>query len=516
MKNKNYIKHCLLACMLIPMLSSCNDWLAVEMEDGMMEDQLYRDNEGYKAVLNGVYAKMNENYSTTLTMGVLDVMAQYYNVRKNSNHRFYVYANYNFSDATFEKSNGSVWTSQYDQIANLNTLLEHIDAGDSGISPLYYNVIKGEALALRGFLHFDLLRLYGPIYNESSENVICIPYQESSSKEIQPLLTAKVVMDKVIRDLKAAADLLENDPIRTKGVMAEESDDPNENSDFRFRQYRLNYYAVQVLLARAYMWVGDKTKALDIVRNLIAENEENLVFPWTPKTDVQNTETPDRLFSTEVMFALYNNKRVSLFDSYFKKTASVSSILSFKGETIASLEGKIPHFYSETNDLRRGSNFWSEEVLEQSSSLGSSTQKAICFSKYADVSTPKPYRYMIPLIRMSEVYLMAAECTDNLSEAIGYINKVRGNRNCVNLELQTSDTKESIQTYITDEFTREVIGEGQLYFYYKRLAMDEILSGSTFEEDWWSGDWIITDNISLQDYVWPLPKIEIDKRVNDN
>ena len=124
--------------------------------------------------------------------------------------------------------------------------------------------------------------------------------------------------------------------------------------------------------------------------------------------------------------------------------------------------------------------------------------------------TTKPFRYMIPMIRMSEIYLMAAECTDDLTESIGYINEIRNNRNCVDLNLQPGDTKESIQQYITNESIREVIGEGQLYFYYKRLGMEEILSGTEFSEDRW------LESINLQNYVSPLPKTETDQRVNVN
>ena len=85
------------------------------------------------------------------------------------------------------------------------------------------------------------MRIYGPIYSVDTENEICIPYQETDSKEIQPLLPAKEVMGKIIRDLNDAADLLKEDPIRTEGVMAEDSKDLNETNDFRYRQYRLNF-----------------------------------------------------------------------------------------------------------------------------------------------------------------------------------------------------------------------------------------------------------------------------------
>lgn len=494
--------------------SSCSDWLSVDMEDGIMEDKLYETNEGFFAALNGVYNKMNETYSSTLGMGVIDVMAQYYNVAQNSNHTYHVYASYDFSDDSFESTSGAVWTNLYSLIANLNSLLEHCDASDAAIKPHYYPYIKGEALALRAMFHLDLLRIYGPIYNETTASTVSIPYQESTSKEIQPLLPASEVMSKIIRDLTAASELLKDDKIRTEGVMNKESDDPNENTDFRYRQYRLNYYAVRTLLARAYLWMGNKAEAYNIAHAIITENNEAEVFPWTPKSAIQDKDIPDRIFSSEVVFGLYNTLRVKLFDSLFKSTTRISNALTFVGESKeeSAEDSKINYFYSDLNDLRRADNMWSVEKLEESDEFGAgSKMTAVCFSKYANIPTSKTYRYMIPLIRMSEIYLIAAECTDDLTEAIGYVNNIRKNRNCIDIQLKDNDTKETIQKYITDEFAREVIGEGQLYFYYKRNAMTTIMSGTEF--GWWYSG---TYNMALGNYVWPLPKVEIDKRVTSN
>lgn len=508
MKIKNIMKTLAAGCFVIMFASSCSDWLQVDMEDEIMEDKLFEDNSGFVSSLNGVYAKMNENYSSTLSMGVIDVMAQYYDVAQNSRHSFYNYANYNFNESNFENTSGTLWTTQYALIANINMLLEHCDKPGAAIKANYYPMIKGEALALRAMLHFDLLRVYGPIYNADTENEPTIPYEESTSKDIQPLLPAKEIMSKVTRDLNEAANLLKDDKIRTEGVMNSDAEDPNESVDMRYRQYRLNYYAVQALLARAYLWTGDKDKAYAIATTLINENKEKEVFPWTPKANVQASDKPDRIFSTEVIFSLYNTSRVNLFDTHFKRSAKISNSLTFKGKSINDEDGKMPYFYSDELDLRRGDNMWSEETLEEIDDLGaSSTQKALCFSKYADVAN-NSIRYMIPLIRMSEIYLIAAECAKSQTEGIGYVNELRRNRNCVDLE--EAAVGDNLQKYITDEFAREVIGEGQLYFYYKRHNMKTILSGSSFS--WWG----TTDSMDPQDYVWPLPKVETDKRVTTN
>ncbi len=495
-------------CLVVMSASSCSDWLQVDMEDAIMEDKLFEDNSGFVSSLNGVYAKMNENYSSILSMGVIDVMAQYYNVKQNSRHNYYDYANYNFNESNFESTSGSLWTTQYSLIANLNNLLEHCDKPGAAIKSNYYPMVKGEALALRAMLHFDLLRIYGPIYSAETEDQLSIPYEETTSKDIQPILPAKEVIEKVIKDLNDAAVLLKDDKIRTDGVMNSDSDDPNESSDMRYRQYRLNYYAVQALLARAYLWKGDKDEAYTIATNLISENKEKKVFPWTPKANVQSADKPDRIFSSEVMFSLYNTSRVNLYDSYFKRTARISNSLTFKGSSLNDESGKMPYFYSDELDLRRGDNMWSEETLEEQDDFGStSTQKALCLSKYADVPD-NSIRYMIPLIRMSEIYLIAAECAKSTQEALDYVNELRRNRNCVDLE--ESAFGKDMQSYITAEFAREVIGEGQLYFYYKRHSMRKILSGTSFSM------WGTTDSMTPQDYVWPLPKVETDKRVTTN
>lgn len=52
---------------------------------------------------------------------------------------------------------------QFNVIANVNDLLAFVDVDPLVFaSALDHDLIKGEALALRAFLHFDLLRLYVP------------------------------------------------------------------------------------------------------------------------------------------------------------------------------------------------------------------------------------------------------------------------------------------------------------------------------------------------------------------
>ncbi len=490
---------------------SCSNWLAVDLEDSILEDKLFETNEGYTSVLNGVYTKMNNYYGSTLSMGVIDVMAKLYNVTQN--HSYYPYFNYDFEGDTFEGTSGSLWTGMYNLIANLNVLLEKCDEADSAIYPNYLPYIKGEALALRAMLHFDLFRLYGPIYSDDTKATLTIPYQATTDKTIQPLLSAEAVMGKIIADLKAASELLKNDAVRTDGVLNSDSEDPNETADFRYRQYRLNYYAVQGLLARAYLWMGDKENAYATASAIITEVEEKKTFDGTPKASVQST-TPDLLFSTEVMFGLYNLKRVNNYNNFFKNTTSYSNALTFDGKSMEDgvMTSKVNWFFDQITDLRR-TEMWEVAKIEESSETGATTEhEALFFGKYKDVSTSGTRRYMIPLLRMSEIYLIAAETCTDVAEGLGYVNAIREHRNCVYIDAASVASKEDLQPYIDNEFYRETIGEGQIYFYYKRHAKTSILESDLSYGTW--GEYYVYVDMNLSDYVWPLPKVETDKRLN--
>lgn len=508
MRLKNIVTNIALAALCVAPMSSCSDWLEVDMEDGIMENTLFKDNEGFLVALNGIYTNLNNVYSSFLSMGAIDVMAQYYNVQQNSQHPYYVYANYNYTDDTFDQASGSLWTNMYTLIANTNLLLDHCDEEGSAISPRYYDMVKGEALALRAMMHFDMLRLYGPIYSESTASQSAVPYLETANnREMLPVLSAGEVAQKVMRDLTEASSLLQNDSIRTAGVNSSESEDINENNDFRYRQYRLNYFAVQTLLARLYLWMGNKSEAYRVAKAVIDEVEEKETFPWVTAAMATNASYPDRVFSTEVIFGLYNTSRLSLYDDLFNSDLE-GSALTFVGDISSSENSKVSAFYGEGSNMDYRRRMWetvTSEVASDEGGTGASTASSSYFLKYDDITPSSSYdidysyRYLIPLMRMSEVYLIAAECTDDLTEATEYINDIRLHRNVANVTPTATD----LQDYITREFAREVIGEGQLFFYYKRHAMTTIQSGTAANA---------TVNMALDDYVVPLPTTETDNR----
>src|SRR5699024_2951496 len=97
------------------------------------------------------------------------------------------------------------------------------------------------------------------------------------------------------------------------------------------------------------------------------------------------------------------------------------------------------------------------------------------FFKYADViNTGMSFRYLQPLVRLTELYLIAAETHPDPAAALEYLNTVRFNRGLADLPASVS-----LQDEIRKEYAKEFYGEGQLFFYYKRKAMSPIPNGSS-------------------------------------
>lgn len=144
-------------------VSSCKGWLTVDSDDRVLENKLFRTTSGFYTALNGIYVDLvNTNlYSGTLAPTTFDVMAQYYNT-ESDNHSFGSLALYQSEAKRVAVS--ETWTRAYFLIMNANLILEYCDSRRDVLSDKDYDIIKGECLALRALLHFELFRIFGPIY----------------------------------------------------------------------------------------------------------------------------------------------------------------------------------------------------------------------------------------------------------------------------------------------------------------------------------------------------------------
>jgi len=483
-------KHIILSILCFATLNSCSKWIDIKPSDRLSEDVLFQDTPGYLKALNGVYIELTHDnlYGRFMTAGHIDAMGQYY-FSSSSTNIFNDYAVFNYTTSNTKYGFDNAWRKAYELIANVNVILEKAgDRPSAKLSEPYFGIVKGEALALRAMLHFDMLRLFGPIWSESAKKIVCIPYSATSKSVVTPLLSSEQIMEKIEADLNASLDLLQTtDPIFKEGIKTAST--ANVPTNQLYRQYRLNYFAVKALLARTNLWKGDKTNALKNALSVIqtAKIDSKDIFPFVTLVNATSSDKPDRVFSTEVLFSLYTINRINTYEKVF--SANQEDWLRLSVNSRNDDMSRINAMYDNDNDYRK-------RAWEKVNIAG---KEIVTNQKYKD-HNDAPGRNMVPLIRLSELYLIAAECTDNLQEATRYLNITRNSRNINSL---TPTNKEDLKKLITAEYRKEFLSEGQIFFYYKRNSMQNIPNHAALVGD---------KNMILSNYQVPLPESEVSLR----
>ena len=241
-------KYIVSICLGMFLFSSCSNWLDVKPKTTVEEEEVFSRELGFKEALTGAYIKMasTDLYAKNLSYGFLDILGQRYQINAVANYENPLW--YTFPSTYTESYTEAIWSKMYNVIANLNNLLYYCDKNrDVFTTEHYYEIIKGEALGLRAFLHFDLLRLYGPVYSVTPTGK-AIPYRTSFDQKATPVLPAEKVIEHILTDLHEADSLLEISDPKNFDLPEYYSKDYNAFEDSR--QLRMNTCAVKAMLAR--------------------------------------------------------------------------------------------------------------------------------------------------------------------------------------------------------------------------------------------------------------------------
>lgn len=453
---------------------SCKKWLDITPHSQVASEDLFKTQEGFQEALNGIYIRASQAdlYGNELTTGFLDVMAQNFTLSTQLDAYNYLQTQkFNFSDANFINRINNTWGGLYNSIVNVNLILANIDSKKSIFTANNFALIKGESLALRAYLHFDVFRMFGSSF-ATTGTPVGIPYLTTYSNKVTKTSSPQEVMNYIFADLDSAKTLLKTcDPIidSTYLVGYPASDSTTENASpslfLQDRRNRMNYYAVCAELARAYLYEGDKPNAL--ANALIVINSDK--FPWTKQADFLNTDPKiqDKILFKELIFSWYIPQEVTdLFNRFQTNTAGM-----FLSPTDAQT-------IYETNSV--GGEDLRYKVWFQPGLNGN-----LIFEKYArnPNSTTEtdaalnPYPLNAPAIRLSEMYYIAAESyfdTDP-NTALDYLNEVRSMRGIIS-PLTTTNKADFIKELIKDA-RKEFYGEGQIFYMYKRLNQNIIGQG---------------------------------------
>nr|WP_320119189.1 RagB/SusD family nutrient uptake outer membrane protein [uncultured Marinifilum sp.] len=478
--------------LLVQATVACDDWLDVSPKTDIDLENQVETSTGLFEMLNGVYIKMGveELYGESLSYGMVEFLAQ--NHYNNSNSPFVTFS---YTDPIAKEQVENTWLGIYNAIANNNLLLESMEENKGLLSTDDYNVMKGEALAIRAFLHFDALRLFGERYSEETKDNVQIPYVKTFELVRYQHSTAEVVYNEILSDLEEAeALLMESDPIVASSY---------DGSFFELNQRRhhFHYYAVLATKARVYMYKGDKTNALQYAEKVINE----FTWSWVSEDKLNYSgdqiHQKDVLFSDEVIAGLnvfqlptyYTNK----FESRTAYTAASSSTNFAKSIFEVELPGAMPWFPPVTGP---GITDWRYLYLMGKDDTGNLAiaqkynQDPGSIEGLLEVST-------VPLFRITEMMLIVAEIqleTDiDASKAIlADLFSHRG----INIDLSAAAEYEVMER-ILKEFRKELYVEGQCFFNYKRLGLTSIPQMNSFSPN---------RTMEAEDYIVPLPDNELE------
>ena len=452
-----------LALVSLLAVSACDAWLDVKPYDKMSQDELLSTEDGFMKLLNGIYIELNSDmlYGGALSVEMIEIMGGAYTIGTDNTvwGNYADLAEYECGTDYWRARFSETWNKAYSLILNCNLLLENLQEPQVRFTGENYKIIKGEALALRAMLHFDMLRLFGPVYSRNPD-MPAIPYYKRYSVVPNDILPASEVASEILHDLQEARILLANDPVRTSGTMTSAPSD-GSSSFMYYRNLRLNYYAVTALLARCGLYFGDKDAAYDYAVEVI-EAAGSGIFPFVDKSLVTGSpDDPDRIFSSEIIFALTHSQRNKLFKNYYDPSRIPNYVFRMDNELMsnrifgggAMTGGNQDDYRYRVNWVATGANRY--------------------FYKYSDmVDQGSIVNTMIPMIRLGEMYLIAAESrSEDLGAGAVYVNRLRANRGVSPFQTLTAET-------LQYEYIRELYGEGQLFFMYKRMFSPILFSSN--------------------------------------
>ncbi|MDR2284694.1 MAG: RagB/SusD family nutrient uptake outer membrane protein [Sphingobacterium sp.] len=444
--------------------SSCNDWLDVQPKTELKQEELFTTEQGFEEALRGAYVSMTDpaTYGREMTIGTLSVMGADYSVASSSqNANLYLppVESFNYEFAQLKSAIGQIWVQQYNGIALLNNILEQIDNKRSVFSNNSYNRIKGEALALRAYLHFDLMRMFAPSYLHKDDKAY-LPYVKQYGRENTPLSGMEEYVGLLLKDIEDAEVLLKDDVVT--GLLPVD------------RKIRMNRVATKGLKARVMLYIGNTGEAHKLAMEIIDAKEIQL---RQANYDIRL----DRTIHSEHLFSLYSDKFEERVLELVSPKLGIQTVAPYYFTTEDKLKNEI--FLGKSTDIR----YKEPMMLRHMNVLA--PHKFI----YPDVesTTRGVQRFYIPLMKVSEMYYIAAETAPTKEEGIRLLNLVTANRGLLPLP-NTADLNLEIQ----QEYRKEFFTEGQTFFYYKRLATRRIAGGAL-------------PQMTKEDYVFPMPEDEV-------
>ena len=418
--------------LMLSLFASCSKVIDVKETDFIGGDVALKTVDNIESGIIGAYSAMNVEMGILLNSVFADEVrvAEFYNAA--TVHEW----QYGSTDISLRDSY-TAFPLYYRIIDRVNRVLEALPnvKATTAAQEAIKSRVKGEALFLRAFSHFELYRFYS---NTADGSALAVAYMETPSLTPQARITVAPYMAKLNADLTAAKSLV-----------------PATNADIA----RASKQAVTALQARVALYMKDYTNAATFATEYIA------AFPLASKTnfpliwkDANNSEVAFKLIRTTTA----GGRIGTLYRGTSANAANIGTITWRPSSALLNT-------YDQVNDVRYAAYFFEEPVLKASSSRSIA---AILINKYAGTTYGTPTELLADgkVFRTGEMYLIRAEAraeANDLTGAAADLNALRDAR-INNYKAASFSSKGDLITAILNERFKELPFEGHRFFDAKR------------------------------------------------
>lgn len=427
--------------------SSCNKYLTLLPQDGIIRQEFWQNKEQVQAAVIGIYASLLQNSASSSTSATVVV------VGTNATDRSVAECMFNWGEIRGDNvsagpgvSNdagnmiaGNIlptnsitsWTAMYRTINLCNTFIKYAPAVvgiDGTFTTASLNAYMAEAFTLRALMYFYLVRSFGDVPLKLTPT--------SSDADLVQLTTTPqaTVLKQIVADLTTAA----ANAVFTYGDRASDKG-------------RITRYTVYATQADVYLWLEDYANCITACDKIINSGQFGYV-------------AGDSGFFNTLYFN--GNSNESIFELQFDTQALNPFYPMF---------GLVPIFLANPNVLTNvfpvdANNPDNPDIRSAVNiNVGSSfIWKYISLDATHLRGVTTSYAHWI-VYRYADITLMKAEAcawSNRTADALSIINDVRRRAHAITLTQENPDLTDplSVSNYVMDERDRELMYEGKRWY----------------------------------------------------
>ena len=473
------------------LISSCDTWLDVQPEDGVVRERYWKTKEEVRAAVLGCYSQMLDSK-----------MMQEYFVWGEMRAEMATPASAARPDLvalnTGEITSTNTytdWASFYKVINQCNTVIELAPAVldiDESYSERLLNEYIAEVTSIRSLMYFYLVRTFRDVPYSVTASIY--DYQDFSL----PKTDGKIIIDNLITSLEA---IESNIPTKYDNTTASQQEGANPNKG------RINYYGWASLLADIYLWKGEFDKCIDMTTRVIESGQYSLVPVARTEVLSYNIETG----RTDTVYEAQQGDVVAMFNTTYAQGNSVESIFElqnpstyinpfvsmFSANVANQIEVNQASFSNEYFIPSNIDRIWRDIRTEGIAFQGKFVWK---WAGLNNTSSPVQWRTTSTsnsnwiFYRLADVMLMKAEALtqkamannnqEQLLQALELVQKIRARGNAPEStdlfykHVGELDAK-TMEEFVLAERTRELTFEGKRWFDLIRMAQRDNFSERT-------------------------------------